>query len=158
MSEKAGKVITLCGSSKFKEDFDRVNEELTMKGNVVFSLGVFGHAKGIEHSKETVEQLKKIHFKKIDLSDKIYVVNKDGYIGESTRIEINYAETNGKEVEYMEFSDNLTMLNIYPANGFWSGWRTSCRRCDLYEETVNRPIFKFCPNCGRKVIRIDKKV
>lgn len=96
------KVITLCGSSKFKEDFDRVNEELTMKGNVLFSLGVFAHSKGIELSDEQVELLKKIHFQKIDMSDTIYVINKGLYYGHSTKLEIDYAMAKGKEILFME--------------------------------------------------------
>lgn len=98
-------VITLCGSSKFKEDFIRVEEELSLSGNIVISLGLFGHADGKFETvitPEVKEMLDKAHRAKIDMSDAIYVINKDGYIGESTRGEIEYAKENGKRIIYME--------------------------------------------------------
>lgn len=98
-------VITLCGSSKFKEDFIRVEEELSLLGNIVISLGLFGHADGKFETvitPEVKEMLDKAHRAKIDMCDAIYVINKDGYIGESTRGEIEYAKENGKRIIYME--------------------------------------------------------
>ncbi len=38
------KIITLCGSTRFKDDFMRVQKELTLKGNIVISVGLFGHS------------------------------------------------------------------------------------------------------------------
>lgn len=98
------KVITLCGSTKFKEDFERVNRELTLAGNIVISVGCFGHS-GDVFSDEQKIMLDDIHKRKIDMADAIYVINKDGYIGSSTRSEINYAIRTGKQVIFME--DNL---------------------------------------------------
>ncbi len=95
------KVITLCGSTKFKEDFERVNRELTLAGNIVISVGCFGHS-GDVFSDEQKEMLDEIHKRKIDLSDAIYVINKNGYIGTSTANEIEYAKAHGKEVIFME--------------------------------------------------------
>lgn len=99
------KVITLCGSTRFKEDFLRVQEELTLQGNIVLSVGLFGHADNKFDSVITDEikvMLDDIHKRKIDMSDAIYVINKDGYIGESTGSEIVYAILNNKEIIYME--------------------------------------------------------
>lgn len=93
-------VITLCGSSKFKDVFEEVNQQLTMNGFVVISLGMFAHAKGIKLTNEQVEMLKKIHFQKIDMSDAIFVVDVDRYIGESTKLEIDYAVKHKKDVIY----------------------------------------------------------
>jgi hypothetical protein len=95
------KVITLCGSTRFKEDFERVNRELTLAGNIVISVGCFGHS-GDVFSDEQKIMLDDIHKRKIDMADAIYVINKDGYIGSSTRSEINYAIRIGKQVIFME--------------------------------------------------------
>jgi hypothetical protein len=94
-------VITLCGSTRFKEDFERVNRELTLAGNIVISVGCFGHS-GDVFSDEQKIMLDDIHKRKIDMADAIYVINKDGYIGSSTRSEINYAIRIGKQVIFME--------------------------------------------------------
>ena len=95
------KVITLCGSTKFKEDFERVNRELTLAGNIVISVGCFGHS-GDVFSDEQKIMLDDIHKRKIDMADAIYVINKDGYVGSSTRSEIQYALRLGKQIIYME--------------------------------------------------------
>ena len=95
------KVITLCGSTRFKDDFERINKELTLLGNIVISVGCFGHA-GDTFTEEQKIMLDDIHKRKIDMSDAIYVINKDGYIGKSTRSEIKYALNRGKQIIYME--------------------------------------------------------
>ena len=95
------KVITLCGSTRFKEDFERVNKELTLAGNIVISVGCFGHAGDVFTDEQKV-MLDDIHKRKIDMADAIYVINKDGYIGESTRSEIQYAARLGKHIVFME--------------------------------------------------------
>lgn len=93
-------VITLCGSSRFKKEFEDVNRWLTIQGNVVFSLGVFGHSEGITFDDNTKQILDDIHRHKIDMSDEIFVINPGHYIGESTKEEIRYAEENQKRVRY----------------------------------------------------------
>lgn len=95
------KIITLCGSTRFKEDFERVNRELTLEGNIVISVGCFGHA-GDTFTDEQKIMLDDIHKRKIDMADAIYVINKNGYIGSSTRSEIEYALRTGKQIIYME--------------------------------------------------------
>lgn len=95
------KVITLCGSTRFKEDFERINRELTLLGNIVISVGAFGHA-GDVFTDEQKQILDDIHKRKIDMADAIYVINKDGYIGSSTKDEIKYAIAHGKQVIFME--------------------------------------------------------
>ena len=102
---KGYKIITLCGSTKFKDEFLKCQEELTLKGCIVLSVGLFGHAD--EKFKtvitdEVKEMLDDMHKRKIDLSDEIFVINKDGYIGSSTKGEIEYAVSNGKTVKYLE--------------------------------------------------------
>ena len=98
-------VITLCGSTRFKVQFLEVQKRLTLEGNIVISVGLFGHSGDDEVWTEgTKEMLDDMHKRKIDMADAIYVINPGGYIGESTRSEIEYAKRNGKEVRYLEES------------------------------------------------------
>lgn len=104
------KVITLCGSTRFKDEFMRVQKELTLKGNIVISVGLFGHSgdeevwEGMDEGTltKTKEMLDDMHKRKIDMADEIFVINVGGYIGDSTRSEIEYAMKHGKKVEYLE--------------------------------------------------------
>ena len=97
------KVITLCGSTRFKNDFIRVQQELALSGNIVLSVDLFSHSDvQIEMTEELYELFDKEHRAKIDLSDAIYVINRGGYIGNSTRSEIEYAKEHNKEIVYME--------------------------------------------------------
>src|SRR5574344_250581 len=100
---KKYKVITLCGSTRFKDEFMKIQKDLTLKGNIVISLGLFGHSGDNEALNEnTKEMLIDMHRKKIDMSDEIFVINKNGYIGENTLSEIEYARTKGKVITYLE--------------------------------------------------------
>jgi len=97
------KVITLCGSTRFKEEFMKVQKELTLQGNIVISVGLFGHSGDDEVWTEgTKEMLDDMHKRKIDMADEIFVINVGDYIGSSTRREIEYAEKHGKKVNYLE--------------------------------------------------------
>ena len=98
-------VITLCGSTRFKDQFLEAQKRPTLAGNIVISVGLFGHSGDDEVWTEgTKEMLDDMHKRKIDMADAIYVINVGGYIGESTRSEIEYAKRNGKEVRYLEGS------------------------------------------------------
>ena len=100
---KRMKVITLCGSTRFKEQFLEQQKRLTLEGNVVISVGLFGHSGDEEVWKPGMkEMLDKMHLQKIDMADEIFVINVGGYIGESTRREIAHAEQAGKPVRYLE--------------------------------------------------------
>ena len=97
------KVITLCGSTRFKDAFLEAQKQLTLKGNIVISVGLFGHSGDNEVWTEgTKEMLDDMHLRKIDMADEIYVINVDGYIGSSTQNEIEYAKRIGKGVRYLE--------------------------------------------------------
>lgn len=97
------KIITLCGSTRFKEQYLEAQKRLTLEGNIVISVGLFGHSGDDEVWAEgTKAMLDDMHKRKIDLADEIFVVNVAGYIGESTRSEIEYAKVNGKVVKYLE--------------------------------------------------------
>ena len=97
------KVVTLCGSTRFKEQFMDAQKRLTLAGYIVISVGLFGHA-GMDEGtlSKTKEMLYDMHKRKIDMADEIYVINVGGYIGDSTRSEIQYAEEHGKPVRYYQ--------------------------------------------------------
>lgn len=99
-------IVTLCGSTRFKDKINEVNANLTMTGRLVISLGVFGHSDfpAMDWTTEGTSLkvgLDQLHKRKIDLADEIMVVNVGGYIGESTRSEIEYAKKLGKPVRYL---------------------------------------------------------
>lgn len=104
------KKITLCGSTKFKKEFEAINIQLTLEGNVVYSVASFAHADNIEWTKEQKEILDEVHKRKIDNSEGIFVIDVDGYIGESTQGEIEYAESKGKFVKYLSSFPDLKWL------------------------------------------------
>lgn len=99
---KKYKIITLCGSSNFKKEFRKIEKKLTLKGNLVISLNVFFHYDNIKLTNSQKKMLDKIHLRKIDLSDEIFVINKNGYIGLSTIKEIIYAKKLNKIIKYLE--------------------------------------------------------
>lgn len=104
-------IITLCGSSRFPEAFALANLHLSMAGHIVIGLACFGHADEPTGAKfltddgnpqvEVKQRLDELHRRKIDISDAIYVVNVGGYLGQSTRAEIGYANGKGKDIFYM---------------------------------------------------------
>ena len=104
------KVITLCGSTRFKDEFMKAQKDLTLKGNIVISVGLFGHSGDNEVWEnmdegtltKTKEMLDDMHKRKIDMADEIFVINVGGYIGDSTKSEIEYAIKCGKKVNYLE--------------------------------------------------------
>lgn len=97
------KVITLCGSTRFKEEFIKAQKDLTLQGNIVISVGLFGHSGDNEvWTDDTKEMLDDMHKRKIDMADEIFVINVNRYIGESTKSEIEYAKRNGKIVRYLQ--------------------------------------------------------
>ena len=97
------KVITLCGSTKFKDEFLIEQKRLTLEGNIVRSVGLLGHSGDDEVWTENIKKmLDDMHKRKIDMADEIFVINKNGYIGSSTKYEIEYALKTNKKVSYME--------------------------------------------------------
>ena len=96
------KIITLCGSIKFKDEFMRVQEEFTLDGNIVLTPNFFNNRKKEDIDEKTKQMLDEMHKQKIDMSDEIYIINVGGYIGESTKSEIKYAKERGKRISYLE--------------------------------------------------------
>ena len=103
-------IITLCGSTRFKDKFLEAQKRLTLEGNIVISVGLFGHSgddevwDGMDEGtlSKTKEMLDDMHKRKIDMADEIFVINVGGYIGDSTKSEIEYAKSHGKVVKYLK--------------------------------------------------------
>jgi hypothetical protein len=97
------KIVTLCGSTRFWKAFQENSLILTKKGIIVLSIGC-ATASDEEHGITPEEKavFDELHMRKIDCCDAVLVLNVGGYIGESTRREIEYAEANGKPVHYLE--------------------------------------------------------
>lgn len=101
-------IVVLCGSTRFYDAFQQANYELTMRGHIVLSVGFYPHAKakhghgeGVGHDSTEKVALDELHKRKIDLADRVLALDVGGYIGESTRSEIEYAEQHGKPVDYL---------------------------------------------------------
>jgi hypothetical protein len=99
------KVITLCGSLRFRDEFARLDAELTLAGHVVLTPTVLDPAvldPATELDAETRDRLGRIHLQRIAMSDEVLVVNVGDYIGESTRREIDHARSRGLAVRFLE--------------------------------------------------------
>jgi hypothetical protein len=103
------KIVCLCGSTRFMGAFFDAGWDETMKGNIVLSVGVAKHIQtddgghvGEALGQEVAARLDELHRRKIDLADEIFVLNVGGYIGKSTRSEIDYALAHNKPVRYLE--------------------------------------------------------
>lgn len=102
-------IVCVCGSTRFYDALQDVNWRFTMEGMIVLSIGVCkrivtpdgGHV-GEALGEDVAKRLDELHKRKIDLADRVFVLNVGGYIGESTRSEIEYAKQHGKPVEYLE--------------------------------------------------------
>lgn len=105
-------IICLCGSTKFYREFQEYNFKFTMEGYIVLSVGFYPHHENefvnkihgetVEVTEEQKIELDELHKRKIDLADEVFIINKGGYIGESTRSEINYTLNSKKILTYME--------------------------------------------------------
>jgi len=108
VGENRPTIVCLCGSTRFMGAFFEVGWEETLKGHIVLSVGVCKHADaegghGAEMlGPDVAEQLDELHLRKIDLADEVVILNVGGYIGESTRRELEYARTLGKPMRFLE--------------------------------------------------------
>lgn len=103
------KVITVCGSLKFIDKIKEETERLALEGNCVLSITYKTENNEI-YTEEDLKMFQKAHFKRIEISDAIFIVNVGGYIGRHTQQEINYATSLGKEVIYMQPTNKLTLI------------------------------------------------
>ena len=93
------KIITLCGSLKFQKEMMIVAEKMALEGDCILT-PVYPTIDNLKRSEEQLQKLKEEHFKRIELSDAILVINVNNYIGNSTSLEIQYAKDLGKEIIY----------------------------------------------------------
>jgi len=106
------KIITICGSLRFENEMKFYAEKLELEGNCVLSV-IYGTRDKDEYSIEEINSFGIGHFKRIDISDSIFVVNKDGYIGEAVKNEIDYARKHNKEIMYLENVDTENNIEYY---------------------------------------------
>lgn len=95
-------IAVLCGSTRFKDEFEEANRELTLQGYIVLAPGVYGHSDPRHLDDDDKAALDRLHLRKIDLADVVMVVNPGGYIGHSTTTEIAYSNAHGKPILYSE--------------------------------------------------------
>lgn len=114
-------IVCLCGSTRFYDHFQQANYDHTMAGRIVLSVGFYphskathGHGEGVGHDSSEKVALDELHKRKIDLADWVYVLNAGGYIGSSTRSEIDYAIDHGKPVRYAYDTDGVRSLDGWP--------------------------------------------
>lgn len=107
--EEIPTVVCLCGSTRFIEAYQQANLEETMAGRIVLSVGCDTKSdnelfadKSLGELEEIKMRLDYLHLRKIDLADEVLILNVDGYIGESTRRELQYAQQAGKKIRYLE--------------------------------------------------------
>jgi hypothetical protein len=131
------RVVCLCGSTRFYAEFQQANYDLTMRGEIVLSVGFYPHAKaehghgeGVGHDSAAKAGLDELHKRKIDLADYVLVLNVGGYIGDSTRSEIAYAYAHGKPVHYLTQPPDIAAPGEYDPNHEPGLSECGCRMCD----------------------------
>lgn len=114
-------VVCLCGSTRFKSRFEEANAELTLLGNIVLSVGFFGRPQQGPAAASLTPEVKRLldvlHLRKIDMADRVHVLNVDGYLGISTKREAWYAWQTGKP---LSFDVPVTVEQV---RGYFGGWR-----------------------------------
>jgi hypothetical protein len=101
------KIVCLCGSTRFKEAFEEANKHETLKGNIVLSVGWYGHCEDTPVPEEQKESLDELHLDKIRMADEIIFLNVGGYLGDSSLNELDFACKQHKKIRFLE-PDNLS--------------------------------------------------
>jgi len=92
--------MTLAGSTRFKDQFEEVDRMLTLNGSIVLSLSIFSKTEDKKYDHKTEKELFDLQLDKILMSSGLFVIDVGGYIGESTKKEIEFAVMNGKFIKY----------------------------------------------------------
>jgi hypothetical protein len=99
-------IVCICGSTRFVDEMSAANRDLTFAGVIVVAPGAFLRAEDREADELITDEqktaLNALHLRKIDLADRVLVVNPGGYIGESTSREIEYAHATGKPISFTD--------------------------------------------------------
>ena len=125
-------IVCLCGSTRFYDAFMDENYKLTMNGCIVLSVGFFMHASGNSHggtigaTSQQKHQLDDLHLRKIELADRVHVVNVDDYIGASTKRELWFARRHGKPITFRE-SSNWSNDVIDALFKSWDHWGSAAK-------------------------------
>jgi hypothetical protein len=96
------KIVCLCGSTRFKDAYEKAMRDETLEGKIVLTVGLFGHQEGLDMEGPVKTMLDDLHLRKIDLADEVLFLNVGGYIGSSTKKELEYAVAHGKIIRYLE--------------------------------------------------------
>lgn len=94
------KIICLCGSTKFKKEFEEVNKEFTLKGYIVLAPVIFEHSDNMQFDEITKQNFIELHKRKIDMADEVYIIDVNGYMDKSTEYEYEYAKANNKIIRF----------------------------------------------------------
>lgn len=95
-------IVCLCGSTRFGDAFREAMRSETLDGKIVLTVGLLGHAEGIDMDGPVKAMLDRLHLAKIDLADEVLILNVGGYIGSSTRNELAHARAKGKVIRWLE--------------------------------------------------------
>lgn len=113
------KIVCLCGSTRFGEAFRRARLSETLAGNIVLTIGCDTKTDkelwrniGAKERCGIINQLEELHRRKIEISDEVLVLNVDGYIGNSTRAEIEYAQECGKSIRYLSETHQILIPEV----------------------------------------------
>jgi hypothetical protein len=108
-------IVCLCGSTRFSEAFQKAQFEETLAGKIVLTIGCnmksdTGLFKDYSETelKEIKIRLDELHKRKIDLADEVFILNVGGYIGESTKGELEYAKKHHKSIKFLETTNLLS--------------------------------------------------
>lgn len=115
---KNRRIVCLCGSTRFKEAYEKANREESAKGRIVLTVAMYGHLEGLKMDSYEKRTFDEVHYDKILLADEILVLNVNKYIGLSTYAEIQFAVKNNRKVRFLEEFDGMDMYleNIRRSN------------------------------------------
>lgn len=94
------KIVVLCGSTRFKREFELATLQESLKDHIVLSVCCFTHADNINITRQQKIQFNILHYYKIDLADEVLVIDVGGYIGQSTQEEIDHARAHRKPIRF----------------------------------------------------------
>lgn len=95
------KIVCLCGSTKFKDSFQQANRTESLKGSIVLTVAQYSHYDKLNITEEQKIIFDNLHLDKIKLADEILVLDINGYIGDSTLKEIEYAKKQNKKIRFI---------------------------------------------------------
>lgn len=128
---KMNKIVCLCGSTKFKKEFETATWEESLEGKIVLSVCCFTHHDGLIWTDDEIAVFHDLHRKKIEMADEILVINPEGYIGETTKEEIDYAKSLNKVVRYKYDPESFIVRNNFVAIDFETATAQSNAPCSV---------------------------